>query len=368
MTKRPCRLSRRTRSRSSHTGRSRKPPARLVRVAPAEDPLVAEGQPQQARPEVRPPRDAPHRPSPGSYAREKAPPAAPPSISRRMIASASFGGRESAWTKKRMSPRARPAAAARRAPRLPADASAITTRSSESGREASRAPAISAGGSSSTGTITEIMRRPDASIGAHADPDAGRRARGRRVAADGAVESRAALRRGHAARVPDRTRLAQIFEEVFVVAKEPPSFPAGPGRHPARRRAGPRRDPRARPGDRGSVRPDLRARRGPAGASRGADPGDRAPEPGSPRPRPRSCPARTAGSSPSPRVAPRGACRRRRRVSLRASSRCTALAEEVGAEILEETRVARARSLAQRLREPQHARAVRRAAGEGVSA
>ena len=72
------------------------------------------------------------------------------------------------------------------------------------GPRARASSAISAGDSSRTGTIREIMRRPDASIRRHADSDAGRRARGRRVAADGAVESRAAVRRGDPSRVPDR--------------------------------------------------------------------------------------------------------------------------------------------------------------------
>ena len=320
MTNRPCALEAPDEIEVVADGQVAEAARLLVGVAPAEESLVAEGQPQQARAQVRPPRDAPHRPSAGSYASEKAPPAAPPAISRRMIASASFGGRESAWTKKKMSPRARPAAAARLAPRVPADASAITA--SQSGPAASsRSSAISAGDSSSTGTIREIMRRPDASIRRHADSDSGGRARGRRVAADGTVESRAAVRLGDPSRVPDRAARPDLRgglrrrEGAAVVRR-------GTGGHPAGRSAGSRRDPRPGPCDRGVDRPCLRAGSGPPGPSRGPDPGDRPPRDRLAR-RGGRARARTAGSSLSPRYGAARPCRPPQRISRRESSRCT---------------------------------------------
>ena len=165
------------------------------------------------------------------------------------------------------------------------------------------------------------------------------------------------------------TRLAELFEEVLVVAKEPPGLPGRPGPRRARRRAGARRDPRARPGARGSRRTGSSCwrwtcRRFPTALMRAI--ARRGPRVATPR---RVVPRADGRLQPLAAVWRRAVLAGGARGASRAGELSLhGLAEEVGAEILEETRVAGVRSLRQRLREPEHARAVRGAAGEGVSA
>ena len=127
-----------------------------------------------------------------------------------------------------MSPVARAAALARAAPRRAPVSRAISSSASE-GRANRSHQAIDSGGSSATGTMTEIMASRDASIGAMkiAMPAA--------VLAGGASRRmgrpKAALAYGASTLLEfQTTRLSALFEEVLVVAKEPPDYAAGPAR------------------------------------------------------------------------------------------------------------------------------------------